>query len=149
MIKCKNSCPEGKFEGCCVQCPERESCYDVCKQTINYAKCINVIIDEETGLTEFKNQQLQVLQQIATVAKMKKECEKQEKELKDKLKQAMERFGVKKFESDVLNITYVAETTSTSIDSTKLKKLHPNIAAECSKTSKKSAYIKVEVKGGE
>lgn len=95
MIKCKNSCPEGKFEGCCVQCPERESCYDVCKQTINYAKCINVIIDEETGLTEFKNQQLQVLQQIATVAKMKKQCEDQEKELKDKLKQAMERFGVK------------------------------------------------------
>lgn len=149
MIKCKNSCPEGRFEGCCVQCPERESCYDVCKQTINYAKCINVIIDEETGLTEFKNQQLQVLQQIATVVKMKKQCEDQEKELKDKLKQAMERFGVKKFESDILNITYVAPSTSTSIDSAKLKKNYPEIAAECFKTSKKSSYIKVEVKNND
>lgn len=149
MIKCKNSCPEEKFEGCCVQCPERESCSDVCEQVINYAKCTDAIINEETGLTEFKNQQLQVLQQIATVVKMKKQCEDQEKELKDKLKQAMERFGVKKFESDILNITYVAPSTSTSIDSAKLKKNYPEIAAECSKTSKKSSYIKVEVKNND
>ena len=59
----------------------------------------------------------------------------------------MEKYGVKKFESDILNITYVAESVATSIDSAKLKKLHPDIAEECSKVSKKSAYIKVEVKG--
>lgn len=146
MIKCKNSCPNGKFEGCCAQCPERKSCSEVCEQTINYSQCTDAIIDEETGLVEFKNQQLQVLQQIANVIKMKKQCEEQEKGLKDKLKQAMEKFNVKKFESDVLNLTYVAEAISTSIDSAKLKKKYPEIAEECSKSVKKSSYIKVSVK---
>ena len=79
---------------------------------------------------------------------MKKQCEAQEKELKDQLKKAMEEYGIKKFESDILNITYVAETTSTSVDSAKLKRKYPQVAEECSKTSKKSSYIKVEVKEG-
>lgn len=147
MIKCKNSCPLEKFDGCCVQCADRECCSEVCEQAVNYAKCEDAIFDEENAVVEFENQQLAVLQQIATVVNMKKQCEEQEKELKDKLKQAMEKYGVKKFTSDVLDITYVAETTSTSIDSAKLKKLHPEIAEECSKVSKKSSYIKVEVKG--
>ncbi|MDV5043079.1 hypothetical protein, partial [Faecalibacterium duncaniae] len=42
-------------------------------------------------------------------------------------------FGVKKFESDVLNLTLVAPSNSTAIDSAKLKKKYPAIAAECSK----------------
>lgn len=149
MIKCKNSCPKGKFEGCCVQCPERETCSDVCEQAVNYQDCADAIFDEETALATFKSQSVAVLEKIAAVVNMKKQCEEQEKTLKDQLKQAMEQYGVKKFESDILNITYVAESTATSIDSAKLKKLHPDIAQECSKVSKKSAYIKVEVKGGE
>jgi len=149
MIKCKNSCPKGKFEGCCVQCPERETCSDVCEQAVNYQDCADAIFDEETALATFKSQSVAVLEKIAAVVNMKKQCEEQEKTLKDQLKQAMEQYGVKKFESDILNITYVAESTATSIDGAKLKKLHPDIAQECSKVSKKSAYIKVEVKGGE
>ena len=149
MIKCKNSCPKGKFEGCCVQCPERETCSDVCEQAVNYQDCADAIFDEETALATFKSQSVAVLEKIAAVVNMKKQCEEQEKTLKDQLKQATEQYGVKKFESDILNITYVAESTATSIDSAKLKKLHPDIAQECSKVSKKSAYIKVEVKGGE
>lgn len=149
MIKCKNSCPKGKFEGCCVQCPERETCSVVCEQAVNYQDCADAIFDEETALATFKSQSVAVLEKIAAVVNMKKQCEEQEKTLKDQLKQAMEQYGVKKFESDILNITYVVESTATSIDSAKLKKLHPDIAQECSKVSKKSAYIKVEVKGGE
>lgn len=146
MIKCKNKCPYEKYDGCCIGCADRETCDEVCEQAVNVDKCEDVIFDEESAMIEFGNQQLAVLQKIATVVNMKKQCEEQEKELKDQLKQAMEKYGVKKFESDILNITYVAESVATSIDSAKLKKLHPDIAEECSKVSKKSAYIKVEVK---
>lgn len=121
----------------------------MCEQAVNYQDCADAIFDEETALATFKSQSVVVLEKIAAVVNMKKQCEEQEKTLKDQLKQAMEQYGVKKFESDILNITYVAESTATSIDSAKLKKLHPDIAQECSKVSKKSAYIKVEVKGGE
>lgn len=147
MIKCQNSCPFGKFEGCCYSCPEMQTCKESCSEVPEQCQCST--FDEESGLAVFEQKQIAVLQQIATVVKMKKQCEDQEEELKDKLKQAMERFGVKKFESDILNITYVAPSTSTSIDSAKLKKNYPEIAAECSKTSKKSSYIKVEVKNND
>jgi hypothetical protein len=145
MIKCNNECPLKKFEGCCHSCPHIEECTEACESEPK--TCGEAIFDEETGLMTFQEQQVAVLQQIADLVTAKKKIEAQEKELKDKLKEAMEKYSVKKFDSDILKITYVAATTATSIDSAKLKKKYPVIAKECSKTSKKSAYIKVEVKG--
>jgi hypothetical protein len=102
--------------------------------------------DQDAALVEFQQGQVSVLQSIANVITQKKQLEDQEKELKEKLQKAMEVHGIKKFESEILNITYVAATTSTSIDSAKLKKKYPDIADECSKTSNKSAYVKVTIK---
>jgi len=144
MIKCNNECPLEKFDGCCHSCPDIETCKDACES--NPETCGEATFDEETGLVAFKEQQLSVLQQIADLITAKKKLEEQEKELKEKLKEAMEKCNIKKFESDILNITYVAESTKTSIDSAKLKKKYPEIAAECSKTTKTSAYVKVTVK---
>jgi len=150
MIKCKNSCPLDKFEGCCFECDLKENCEEACQ--LNPSECGDSIMqdaEEETGLQVFQQGQLTVLQKIADIVTAKKKLEEQEKELKEKLKEAMEKCNIKKFESDILDITYVAETTSTSIDSAKLKKKYPDIAAECSKTSKRSAYVKVVLKGDE
>jgi hypothetical protein len=144
MIKCNNECPLKKFDGCCHSCPHIEGCTDACESEPK--TCGEAIFDEETGLMTFQEQQVAVLQQIADLVTAKKKIEAQEKELKEKLKEAMEKCNIKKFESDILNITYVAESTKTSIDSAKLKKKYPEIAAECSKTSKTSAYVKVTVK---
>ena len=72
----------------------------------------------------------------------------QEKEMKAKLYEAMVKFGVDKFESDVLNLTLVKPTNATSIDSAKLKKKYPDIASECSKTTAKAGYVKITLKGG-
>lgn len=147
MIRCKNKCPLNMFDACCFECDLKETCEEACQ--LNPSECDDSIMDEvseETALQVFKQGQMAVLKQIADIITTKKKLEEQEKELKDKLKEAMEKYGIKKFESDILNITYVAETTSTSIDSAKLKKKYPDIAAECSRTSKKSAYVKVTVK---
>ena len=151
MIKCKNECPVGKFDGCCFFC-EIKDCKERC--TENPSDCGEAIKvddvvqeqDEKKALEAFQGGQVAVLQGIASIIKQKKALDAQEADLKAKLQEAMELYGIKKFESDILNITYVAETTSTSIDSTKLKKKYPDIAAECSKTSNKKAYIRVSVK---
>lgn len=145
MIKCKNSCPLGKYDGCCKDCPEKK-CADAC--TEDPSTCGESTYDEEAGLVTLE-QHMTVIKQIADICTAKKQLEAQEKELKDKLKEAMEQYGVKSLDNDILKITYIAATTANSIDSAKLKKLHPDVAAECTKTSVKSAYIKVEVKGGE
>jgi hypothetical protein len=113
---------------------------------VNQKHAVKQSLMKKQVLMTFQEQQVAVLQQIADLVTAKKKIEAQEKELKDKLKEAMEKYSVKKFDSDILKITYVAATTATSIDSAKLKKKYPVIAKECSKTSKKSAYIKVEVK---
>ena len=63
------------------------------------------------------------------------------------LYEAMVKFGVDKFESDVLNLTLVKPTNATSIDSAKLKKKYPDIASECSKTTAKAGYVKITLKG--
>lgn len=142
MIKCKNSCPLDKFEGCCFECDIKTNCKEACG--LNPSDCENATIIEETALETFKNSA--IIQKISDLMLTKKQLEEEEKQLKEKLKEAMEFYGVKKFESDYLTITYVAETTTTTIDTSKLKKKYPDIAEECSRTSRKSAYVKVSIK---
>lgn len=146
MIKCKNSCPTGQFNGCCFECELKAACEEACE--LIPSECGDSIMEEaaEAGLEVFQQGQVAVIQKIADIVTAKKALEEQEADLKAKLKDAMEKCNIKKFESDILNITYVAETTSTSVDSKKLKEKHPAIYEECSKTSKKSAYVKVTVK---
>lgn len=147
MIKCNNECPMKKFNGCCHFCPDRGSCEYSCSWDHN--ACGEATFDEETALQEFKNTHLATLNAIASLTAHKKAIEEQEKTMKAALYDAMVKFGIKKFESDVLNLTLVEPTTSTSIDAAKLKKKYPAIAAECSKSSAKAGYVKIALKGGE
>ena len=147
MIKCENACPRGKFDGCCYSCPEHITCSDSCSETPN--ECGQSTFDEETALQEFQNTQLATLNAIASLTAHKKAIEEQEKTMKAALYDAMQKFGIKKFESDVLNLTLVAPSNSTAIDSAKLKKKYPDIAAECSKPNPKAGYVKITLKGGE
>lgn len=147
MIKCENACPLGQFEGCCYCCSKFNFCKDACSEEPE--ECGEATFDEETGLQSFRNSQIGILHDIVNLINQKKKIDAYEKELKDKLKKAMEQYGIKKFSSDVLEITYVPDGIRTTINGAKLKKLHPEIAEECSKVSKTSAYVKVTVKGGD
>ena len=147
MIKCKNTCPLGRFDGCCQCCPENKDCPEACEY--EPGSCGEATFDEESGLVAFQKTQLATLNAIASLTVHKKAIEEQEKQMKAALYEAMVKYGIKKFESDVLNLTLVTPTVTTSIDSTKLKKKYPDIAAECSKTSEKAGYVKITLKEGE
>lgn len=146
MIKCNTECPMKKFNGCCHFCPDRGSCEYSCSEDHN--ACGEATFDEETGLAEFRATQLATLNAIASLSAHKKAIEEQEKQMKAALYEAMVKYGIKKFESDVLNLTLVEPTTATSIDSVKLKKKYPDIAVECSKSSAKAGYVKITLKEG-
>lgn len=147
VIQCKNKCPLDKFNGCCFVCPDRADCPEACEY--EPAECGDSAFDEETGLQTFQNTQLATLNKIAAVVTQKKALEDQEKTLKAALFAAMEKFGIKKFESNVLNLTYVAPTVSHGIDSAKLKKKYPDAAADCAKDTLKAGYVKITLKEGE
>lgn len=147
MIKCNNSCPTGCFDGCCFECEKKRTCADPCEY--HPSQCGESIIEDsnaDAALELFQHGQMATIQKIAATVIAKKKLEEQEALMKEELKKAMERHGIKKFTSDLLNITYVEATSATSIDSAKLKKKYPEIAEECSKVSSRSAYVKVEVK---
>lgn len=146
-IKCKQAGCPFEYEHCCVECDELEHCESSCN--LKPDSCKNSEMNGETSLQVFKNANVEVINAIAQISVAKKQIEEQEKTMKEKLLAAMEAYGVTKFENDAIKITYYAASTTTSIDSAKLKKEQPDIAKEYSKTSSKKSYIKIEVKAGD
>ncbi|MCM1043335.1 MAG: hypothetical protein NC350_03905 [Corallococcus sp.] len=83
---------------------------------------------------------------IAEADSMKKAAEERMSIVKKALIQAMEEKGIKTFETDAIKLTYVAPTSRTSIDSTKLKKDLPDIAARYQKTTEVNASLRIALK---
>ena len=146
MIQCKNECPLERFGGCCRSCPDRADCPEACEH--EPGSCGEATFDEASGLVAFQNTQLATLNAIASLTAHKKAIEEQEKAMKAALMEAMEKYGIKKFDSDLLTLTYVAPTVTHGIDSAKLKKKYPDVAAACAKDTPKAGYVKITLKDG-
>ncbi|KIR03439.1 putative bacteriophage endonuclease [Lachnospiraceae bacterium TWA4] len=151
MIKCKvwENADCGKLN-CCYTCDEWDDCdykcdfFDNRDDTDILKTCTDA---EEVGeIVDLTQQVPEVIKAISDICTQKKNIEAQEKEMKQKLQEVMEQFGVKSFKNDVIEVTYVAPTTRISIDSTKLKKELPEVAEKYSKTSNVSASIRIKVK---
>lgn len=146
-IKCNaKGCPH-EYEHCCFECEEFKECESACN--LKPETCNNSIVEGETSLEVFKNANVEVINTIAQLTVAKKKIEDQEKEMKEKLLEAMEKHGITKFDNDLIKITYFAPTTAITLDSTRLKNEKPEIVKEYSKTSNKKSYIKIEVKAGD
>lgn len=132
---------------CCFYCDRKDSCEEACGDAKDGVaqKCQDAF-SEENALLTMKKDAAAVIKAIADLTIQKKKIEDQEKEMRAQLVKAMEQYGVKKFESDSVTFTYTAPTVRNSIDSVKLKKELPDVAAKYMKTSNVSASVKIEVK---
>jgi hypothetical protein len=147
MIKCNNGgCVKDK-DICCQSCDEIKICKGACidKPSTDDSGCGEAVFESNDPVAVFQSSAATVINDIAEIFKAKADLDEKEKSLKAQLKEAMERNGVKSFSNDVLKITYVAATIAASLDSKALKSKYPAIAAECTKTSPKSSYVKVEL----
>ena len=145
MIKCNDCfCPVFKDNRCCFGCPQKETCgSDACDQE---PKSCGYSEGEATDLEVFQNKALATMQAIADLNLQKQRLDAQDKDLRKQLQEFMDQYGVKKFENDLVKITYVEPTTRTSIDSTRLKKELPDIAKQYSKVSQIKGSVRIEVK---
>lgn len=146
MVLCKEAMNGESSCGktcCCLYCEQRESCLDVCGELSQ--NCEEAVY-EDNKITVFESETAKVIAAIGGFALQKKRIEAQEAALRKQLQEAMERYGVKSFETPEIKFTYVAPTTRTSIDTTKLKKEMPEVAAKYTKTSTVSASVKITVK---
>lgn len=147
MLKCEELCPVHNIEGCCRTCPEKNSCREACSRKDDVGGC-PMGHDDGMNLTPVEEKCLPIMQTIKKIVLQKKALEAAEKDMKDKLKEIMEANGVKGFENPILKVTYIAQSTTNTLDSAKVKAKYPEVYQDCIKTSVKSAYVKVEVKEG-
>lgn len=86
---------------------------------------------------------------IAKVEKQKKNAETHAKELRQQLMQAMEKQGIKTWESPSKRVqaTYVYERDDLILDGAKLKAKFPQVYADCLKNKHTNAFIKMKVRG--
>lgn len=87
------------------------------------------------------------LKQLQELEVHSAKLEEAKKQLKEDLLKAMENHGVKKWDNEVMIVTYTAPTTRTSIDSAKLKKELPEVFNEYTKTSNVKSSIRIKLKG--
>ena len=143
LIKCGIcDCVQDRGNFCCCEC--NEDCSDRCEMTPD--TCGSSVTEETTDLTLFQNKAMAAMQKIAELDLQKKQLEAQDKAVRQELQEAMDKYGVKKFENDILKITYVEPTTRTSIDSARLKKELPAVAEKYSKISQVKGSVRIEVK---
>lgn len=104
-------------------------------------------------LVEYNGKELVIANDL--VSKLKEfekrriEIEMQEKQLREELLEAMEKYGIQNWhtEDNSIKAIYKKSYTRTSIDSKRLKEELPDIAEEYSKTTevKPSVELKIEV----
>ena len=144
MIKCKRGDTCGQAV-CCKECVEYQDCHEgKCFEDPN--GCGDAEFIGTTEMIPFESNAITIMQNIANLDKQKKMIEAEDKNLRQQLQEAMDKYGIKKFENDILKITYVEPTTRTSIDSKKLKEELPAIAEKYTKVSQVKGSVRIEVK---
>ncbi len=108
-------------------------------------------VHEEVSLVAFRRDKAELIKSISALEIQHKKLQEAEKEMKEAMKAAMEEYGVKSFSigegDDAVTFTYVGETTQNSVDTTALKKDHPELVAKYMKTSPRAAYVTAKVGG--
>ena len=144
MIKCKEGNCKDYGDTCCFNCMEHETCECSCSDDPN--KCGQSVTENPQELTLFQSKAIAIMQEIAELDKLKKQLEAKDKIVRQELQEAMDKYGIKKFENDILKVTYVEPTTRSTIDSKKLKEELPAIAEKYTKTTMVKGSVRIEVK---
>ena len=144
MVRCKDGNCKDYGDICCSNCVEREYCESSCMDNPN--GCGQSVTDNPQELTLFQSKAIAIMHEIAELDRQKKLLEVKDKAVRQELQEAMDKYGVKKFENDILKVTYVEPTTRTTIDSTRLKKELPAIAEKYTKTTVVKGSVRIEVK---
>ena len=104
-----------------------------------------VAVDQQTGELFVPKQ---VIAHLTEIQRAKKEFEEYEKDVRSKLKAAMQEYGIEKIDTDSIVVNYVDETERISVDSKLLKKAFPEVYEAVTKVSPVSASVRIKLKNG-
>lgn len=98
----------------------------------------------------FESKHMLLMANVAQHIQQEKLLKEQTAKLKEDLGKAMDEFGIKSIDNDLLKITRTAASTSKSLDTTRLKNEEPELFAELMtdypKITNRSASLTIKVK---
>lgn len=104
---------------------------------------------EELDIVNQKNEILvksEVFEIVKALEEKANEIATKKEEMKTSLKEAMENNNVKKFENDIISVTYVAPTTRVGVDTEKLKTEYEEVYLDCLKETSVKSSIRLKIK---
>ena len=104
---------------------------------------MNSIIERTGSDVTFSKE---VCEKIVSLEKQAKEIKKQQDSMKAEILDAMQKYGVLKFDNEFLKIAYIPEHDAERFDSTKFKEENPDIYDLYAKISKVKPSIRITVK---
>jgi TnpA family transposase len=94
-------------------------------------------------MTDIEN----LMERLTEVSEQKLAVLNEEAEIKAMLLPIMRKEKISILENSKIIVNYVESFKRQTVDSTKLKKEHPTIAAKCMKSSIIDSYVRVQVMG--
>ena len=88
----------------------------------------------------------EVCERIISLEKQAKEIKKQQDIMKNEILDAMQKYGVLKFDNEVLKIAFIPEHDAEKFDSKKFKEENPDVYDMYAKISKVKPSIRITVK---
>lgn len=103
-----------------------------------------------TEVTKFEENQMMYLASYASLDRAVTQLKKQQDEIKAELLKAMEDHNIKSIDNDILKITLVAASESTSVDLKEFAKQEPvdyaQLLEDYPKITKRSSSLRIKVK---
>lgn len=101
-------------------------------------------------LTEFEQANLVLMTKLAQSEQLVREVKEMQESYKRELKDAMEKYNIKSIDNDLVKVTVVPESQSTTVDLKTFKEKEPDeydgLLADYPKVVKRSSYVRIKVK---
>lgn len=104
----------------------------------------------ENQVALFEEKSLVLMQKLSELKQQKEQIEAADTEVRKKLQEAMDQYGITSFKNDYVTITNVPASETVSVDLKKLKDKEPEcyqgLIEDYPKVTKKAAYVRILVK---
>lgn len=107
---------------------------------------IDLVAKFEKNQLAIEKLQKQIEQAVASETKKLAKLQERDAEMREAIKQAMAENNIKKFDSDLLTITYVAPTVRNTFDSKRFAEERPRLYKQYVKQSDVKDSIRLKIK---
>ena len=104
----------------------------------------------ENKVAVFEQNNMMAFLELQALERQSEEIEARKAEVRGILTNGMEQYGITSIDNDIVTITYVSPSESTTLDTKKLRAQEPktynDLMKQYAKTTKRRGYVKIKVK---